>query len=65
MSVSLSVTDVEDEDNEKKEGTEADISGLYRFFKHLEVPDHKDLLTLFSQVPHTNTQMDFRFFIVT
>ncbi|XP_072217900.1 N-lysine methyltransferase SMYD2-like [Leuresthes tenuis] len=41
---------VEDEDNEKKEGTEADISGLYRFFKHLEVPDHKDLLTLFSQV---------------
>ncbi|KAM4522747.1 N-lysine methyltransferase SMYD2-like [Odontesthes bonariensis] len=41
---------VEDEDNEKKEGTEADIAGLYRFFKHLEVPDHKDLLTLFSQV---------------
>ncbi|CAG5928054.1 unnamed protein product [Menidia menidia] len=42
---------LEDEDNEKRERTEADIAGLHRFFsKHLEVPDQKDLLTLFSQV---------------
>ncbi|XP_020570232.1 N-lysine methyltransferase SMYD2 isoform X2 [Oryzias latipes] len=42
---------LEDEDNEKKERTELDIAGLGRFFsKHLEVPSHKDLLTLFSQV---------------
>ncbi|XP_028252725.1 N-lysine methyltransferase SMYD2-B [Parambassis ranga] len=42
---------VEDEDNEKREMCEADIAGLYRFYsKHLEMPDHKDLLTLFSQV---------------
>ncbi|KAF6728329.1 N-lysine methyltransferase SMYD2-B [Oryzias melastigma] len=42
---------LEDEDNEKKEKTEADIAGLSRFFsKHLEVPSHRDLLTLFSQV---------------
>ncbi|XP_012722721.2 N-lysine methyltransferase SMYD2 isoform X1 [Fundulus heteroclitus] len=42
---------LEDEDNEKRERTEADIAGLHRFYpKHLEVPDQKDLLTLFSQV---------------
>ncbi|XP_013876701.1 N-lysine methyltransferase SMYD2-A [Austrofundulus limnaeus] len=42
---------LEDEDNEKRERTEADIAGLYRFYsKHLEIPDHKDLLHLFSQV---------------
>ncbi|XP_047429691.1 N-lysine methyltransferase SMYD2-B [Mugil cephalus] len=42
---------VEDEDNEKREMTEADIAGLHRFYsKHLDIPDHKDLLTLFSQV---------------
>ncbi|XP_068432776.1 N-lysine methyltransferase SMYD2-like [Clinocottus analis] len=42
---------VEDVDNEKREMNEADIAGLHRFFsKHLELPDHKDLLTLFSQV---------------
>ncbi|XP_037541788.1 N-lysine methyltransferase SMYD2-B [Nematolebias whitei] len=42
---------LEDEDNEKIERTEADIAGLYRFYsKHLEMPDHKDLLRLFSQV---------------
>lgn len=42
---------VEDEDNERKERTEADIAGLHRFYsKHLEFPDHKDLLKLFSQV---------------
>ncbi|KAF7230611.1 N-lysine methyltransferase SMYD2 [Nothobranchius furzeri] len=42
---------LEDEDNEKREGTEADIAALYRFYsKHLEMPDHKDLLTLYSQV---------------
>lgn len=47
------VTDVEDEDNEKRELCEADIAGLYRFYsKNLEMPDHKDLLTLFSQVLH-------------
>ncbi|XP_038582041.1 N-lysine methyltransferase SMYD2-B [Micropterus salmoides] len=42
---------VEDVDNEKREMNEADIAGLHRFYsKHLELPDHKDLLTLFSQV---------------
>ncbi|XP_047243586.1 N-lysine methyltransferase SMYD2-like isoform X2 [Girardinichthys multiradiatus] len=42
---------LEDEDNEKRERTEADIAGLHRFYpKHLEVPDQKDLFTLFSQV---------------
>lgn len=42
---------MEDEDNEKRERTEADIAGLYRFYsKHVEFPDHKDLLTLFSQI---------------
>ncbi|CAK6980170.1 N-lysine methyltransferase SMYD2-B-like isoform X2 [Scomber scombrus] len=42
---------VEDVDNEKREMNEADIAGLYRFYsKHLDLPDHKDLLTLLSQV---------------
>ncbi|XP_071335329.1 N-lysine methyltransferase SMYD2-A-like [Trachinotus anak] len=42
---------VEDVDNEKREMNEADIAGLHRFYsKHLEFPDQKDLLTLFSQV---------------
>ena len=49
------VTDVDDEDNEKREMNESDVAGLHRFFsKHLELPDHKDLLTLFSQVLHTH-----------
>lgn len=48
---SFIVTDTKDEDNEKREMTEADIAGLHRFYsKHLDVPDHKELLTLFSQV---------------
>ncbi|KAI3364308.1 hypothetical protein L3Q82_011106 [Scortum barcoo] len=42
---------VEDMDNEKREMNEADVAALHRFYsKHLELPDHKDLLTLFSQV---------------
>ncbi|KAG7242927.1 hypothetical protein INR49_017617 [Caranx melampygus] len=42
---------VEDIDNEKREMSEGDIAGLHRFYsKHLEIPDKKDLLTLFSQV---------------
>uniref|UniRef100_A0A672ZTP8 [histone H3]-lysine(4) N-trimethyltransferase n=1 Tax=Sphaeramia orbicularis TaxID=375764 RepID=A0A672ZTP8_9TELE len=42
---------VEDVDNDKREMNEADIAGLHRFYsKHVEFPDHKDLLTLFSQV---------------
>uniref|UniRef100_A0A8C4GV76 [histone H3]-lysine(4) N-trimethyltransferase n=1 Tax=Dicentrarchus labrax TaxID=13489 RepID=A0A8C4GV76_DICLA len=42
---------VEDVDNEKREMNEADVAGLHRYFsKHLELPGHKDLLTLFSQV---------------
>lgn len=50
------VTDVEDVDNESREMNEADIAGLHRFYsKHLELPDHKELLTLFSQVTHTCT----------
>uniref|UniRef100_A0A3Q1HYZ6 [histone H3]-lysine(4) N-trimethyltransferase n=1 Tax=Anabas testudineus TaxID=64144 RepID=A0A3Q1HYZ6_ANATE len=42
---------VEDVDNERREMNEAEIAALHRFYsKHLELPDHKDLLTLFSQV---------------
>ncbi|KAM9339449.1 N-lysine methyltransferase SMYD2-B-like [Symphorus nematophorus] len=42
---------VEDVDNEKREMNEADIAALHRFYsKHLEIPDHQDLLRLFSQV---------------
>ncbi|XP_042358967.1 N-lysine methyltransferase SMYD2-B [Plectropomus leopardus] len=42
---------VEDIDNDKREMNETDIAGLHRFFsKHLELPDHKDLVTLLSQV---------------
>ncbi|XP_043962527.1 N-lysine methyltransferase SMYD2-like [Gambusia affinis] len=42
---------LEDEDNEKRERTDTDIAALHRFYpKHLELPDHKDLLTLYSQV---------------
>ncbi|XP_039980664.1 N-lysine methyltransferase SMYD2-B isoform X2 [Xiphias gladius] len=42
---------VEDVDNEKREMNEGHIAGLHRFYsKHLELPDHKELLTLFSQV---------------
>ncbi|XP_041660665.1 N-lysine methyltransferase SMYD2-B [Cheilinus undulatus] len=42
---------LEDVDNEKRDNTEVDVAGLHRYFsKHLELPDHKDLLTLFSQV---------------
>ncbi|TNN68658.1 N-lysine methyltransferase SMYD2 [Liparis tanakae] len=42
---------VEDVDNEKREMHEADVARLHRFFpKHLEFPDHKDLLRLFAQV---------------
>lgn len=48
---SFIVTDTEDEDNEKREMTESDIARFHRFYsKHLDVPDHKELLTLFSQV---------------
>ena len=46
-------TDVDDMDNEKREIREVDVAGLHCFYsKHLEIPDHKDLLTLFSQVLH-------------
>lgn len=57
MNISPSpATDVEDVDNEKRERNEAEVAGLHRFFsKHLEFPDHKDLLALISQVPHTDT----------
>ncbi|XP_068199471.1 N-lysine methyltransferase SMYD2-like isoform X2 [Antennarius striatus] len=42
---------VDDIDNEKRETHEADVAGLHRFYsKHLDLPDHKDQLTLFSQV---------------
>ncbi|KAM3603022.1 uncharacterized protein V6R79_015295 [Siganus canaliculatus] len=42
---------MEDVDNEKREMHEADAAALHRFYsKHLELPDHKDLLTLISQV---------------
>lgn len=54
----LLVTDAEDVDNERREMNEADVAGLHRFYsKHLDFPDHKDLLTLFSQVPHTHTHI--------
>lgn len=52
---SFPYADTEDMDNERKEMMEADVAGLHQFFsKHLEIPGHKDLLTLFSQVPHTH-----------
>ncbi|XP_061602430.1 N-lysine methyltransferase SMYD2-like [Cololabis saira] len=42
---------LEDEDNEKRERNEHDVAGLYRFYsKHFDMPDHKDLCTLLSQV---------------
>ncbi|XP_073349242.1 N-lysine methyltransferase SMYD2-B-like [Pagrus major] len=42
---------VEDVDNDKREMHEGDVAALHRFYsKHLELPDHKDLLTLYSQV---------------
>lgn len=42
---------VEDVDNDKREMNEADIAQLHQFYsKHLDFPDHSDLLTLFSQV---------------
>uniref|UniRef100_A0A672HZB1 [histone H3]-lysine(4) N-trimethyltransferase n=1 Tax=Salarias fasciatus TaxID=181472 RepID=A0A672HZB1_SALFA len=42
---------VEDEDNEQKQNREADIAALHRFYsKHLDLPEHKDLQTLLSQV---------------
>ncbi|KAF7662205.1 hypothetical protein LDENG_00242760 [Lucifuga dentata] len=38
-------------DNKRREMNEADIAGLHQFFsKHLEIPDHSDLLMLLSQV---------------
>lgn len=47
----LSLTDVEDVDNENREMNEGNIAELHQFYsKHLDFPDHKDLLTLFSQV---------------
>ncbi|XP_056150702.1 N-lysine methyltransferase SMYD2-like [Lampris incognitus] len=42
---------VEDVDNAWREVNEGDIASLHRFYsKHLAFPDHRDLLTLFSQV---------------
>ncbi|XP_054617718.1 N-lysine methyltransferase SMYD2-like isoform X2 [Dunckerocampus dactyliophorus] len=42
---------VEDIDNEKRENNQADIAGLHHFYsKHLDFPDSKELLSLFSQV---------------
>uniref|UniRef100_A0A668A500 [histone H3]-lysine(4) N-trimethyltransferase n=1 Tax=Myripristis murdjan TaxID=586833 RepID=A0A668A500_9TELE len=42
---------VEDIDNKRREMNEGDIAGLHHFYsKHLDFPDHSDLLLLFSQV---------------
>lgn len=44
-------TDVEDMDNESREMYESDIASLHRYFsKHLELPEHRELLKLLSQV---------------
>ncbi|XP_019729317.1 N-lysine methyltransferase SMYD2-B-like [Hippocampus comes] len=41
----------EDVDNEKRDNIQADAAGLHRFFsKHMDFPDSKELLSLFSQV---------------
>lgn len=49
--VCLPPTDVEDMDNESREMYESDVAGLHRYFsKHLELPEHRELLTLLSQV---------------
>lgn len=54
MSVRSPATDVEDVDNERREMNEADMAALHQFYsKHLDFPDHKELLSLFSQVTHT------------
>ncbi|XP_061668053.1 N-lysine methyltransferase SMYD2-B-like [Syngnathoides biaculeatus] len=40
-----------DMDDEKRDATQADAAGLHRFYsKHLDFPDSKELLSLFSQV---------------
>lgn len=42
---------LEDMDNAKREMSEADIAQLHQFYsKHLDFPDHNELLSLFSQV---------------
>ncbi|KAM9779556.1 N-lysine methyltransferase SMYD2-B-like isoform 2-T3 [Syngnathus typhle] len=42
---------VEDTDKEKGDKIQADAAGLHRFYsKHLDFPDSKELLSLFSQV---------------
>lgn len=48
------VTDVEDVDNEKREMNEGDMASLHQFYsKHLDFPDQKELLSIFSQVRRT------------
>lgn len=47
----LPPTDIEDMDNESREMYESDVASLHRYFsKHLELPEHRELLTLLSQV---------------
>ncbi|XP_061609416.1 N-lysine methyltransferase SMYD2-B-like [Phyllopteryx taeniolatus] len=42
---------VEEMDDEKRDKSRADAAGLHRFYsKHLDFPDSKELLSLFSQV---------------
>jgi len=41
----------DDVDNDKRESVEQDVACLYQFYsKHLDFPEKKDLITLFSQV---------------
>lgn len=51
----LPVVDAEDVDNEKRDNIQADAAGLHRFYsKHMDFPDSKELLSLFSQVKTFN-----------
>lgn len=46
---------MEDVDNEKRDNIQADAAGLHRFYsKHMDFPDSKELLSLFSQVKTFN-----------
>ncbi|XP_072298561.1 N-lysine methyltransferase SMYD2-like [Eucyclogobius newberryi] len=51
MQVQEMQSHLKDMDNEKREMSESDIAQLHRFYsKHLDFPDHQELLSLFSQV---------------
>uniref|UniRef100_A0A3B4AV76 [histone H3]-lysine(4) N-trimethyltransferase n=1 Tax=Periophthalmus magnuspinnatus TaxID=409849 RepID=A0A3B4AV76_9GOBI len=51
MQVGEMQSHLEDMDNKRREISESDIAQLHQFYsKHLDFPDHQELLSLFSQV---------------